>query len=71
MFYDCNYCPQLNITEKEQNILKLQGEEKFHLCCKYGKRLFHRSTEKNHDGRIYPCYECRTEMDNEACLYGI
>lgn len=62
--YTCNNCPQLNITEDEQERLKLYGEEKFHICCKYGKRLFHWSTGKNHDRNIYPCSECIADTKN-------
>ena len=61
-FYTCNDCPQLNITENEQLLLRLKGEEKFHLCYKYGKRVCHWSNKKgNHDPRIYPCAECRAD----------
>ena len=56
--YTCNRCPQLNITEDEQDKLRLHGEDKFHLCYKYGKQVFHWSSGRNHDRNIYPCSEC-------------
>ena len=60
--YTCNNCPQLSLTEEEQEQLKLHGEERFHMCCKYGKRLYHWDAGKNHDRNIYPCSECEIDM---------
>ena len=61
--YTCNNCPQLSITEAEQERLRLHGEEKFHLCCRYGKRLYHYSKENKHHKNIYPCAECRADVN--------
>lgn len=59
----CNDCPQLNVTESEQDRLRTVGVEKFHLCNKYGKRVFHWSSGKNHDTNIYPCSECKNDRN--------
>lgn len=64
--YTCNNCPQLSITEAEQERFRLHGEERFHMCYKYGKRLFHWDTGRNHDGNIYPCLACEADMKNYA-----
>lgn len=68
--YICNNCPQLSITEAEQERLRLHGEERFHLCYKYGKRLFHWDIGRNHDENIYPCSECEADMKNYAKIRG-
>ena len=60
--YNCNNCPQLSITESVQERLRLHGEERFHMCYKYGKRLFHWDTGSNHSRNIYPCSECQADM---------
>ena len=60
----CNNCPQLSITEKEQDRLRSMGIEKFHICYRYGKRVFHWSNGKYHDPNIYPCSECINENKN-------
>ena len=64
--YICNNCPQLSMTEAEQKRLRLYGEERLHMCYKYGKRLFHCDTGRNHDGNIYPCSACEADMKNYA-----
>lgn len=66
--YICNNCPQLGITESVQERLRLHGggEERFRMCYKYGKRLFHWDIGRNHDGNIYPCSECEADMKNYA-----
>ena len=64
--YTCNNCPQLSMTEAEQKRLRLYGEERFHMCYKYGKRLFHWDTGRNHDGNIYLCSACEADMKNYA-----
>ena len=62
--HTCNNCPQLSITEAEQERLRFHGEEMFHMCYKYGKRLFHWDTGRNHNRNIYPCSECEADMKN-------
>lgn len=57
----CNKCPQLSISEKEQGRLRAMGEERFHMCCKYGKRVLHWSNGRNHGINIHPCSECINE----------
>ena len=64
--YTCNNCPQLSITEAEQERFRLHGEERFHMCYKYGERLFHWDTGRNHNGNIYPCSDCEADMKNYA-----
>ena len=54
----CNNCPYLNITEEEQDRLRELGEVMFHICNRYGKRVFHYDNMRNHDANIYPCSEC-------------
>ena len=39
---NCNYCEHLNLTEEQQH---KAGTVKPHICLKYGKRVFHRSTD--------------------------
>lgn len=54
----CNNCPQLSLTEEEQNRLHLSGIEKPHMCRKYNQRVFHKTNKPNHEPTIYPCSEC-------------
>lgn len=61
---DCNYCPYLNITEREQNSLK-SGTIKPHICLKFNKSVFHNANTKDHNPFIYPCAECVAEMDRK------
>ena len=49
--YTCNNCPQLSITEAEQERLRLHGEERFHW-----------DTGRNRTRNIYPCSECEADM---------
>lgn len=64
---DCNYCPCLNITEFEQDRLKINGIRENHICLKYGKRVIHNinANIKNHSPRLYPCDECVADMDRK------
>lgn len=59
----CNNCRYLSITEAEQIRLRRLGIDEIHVCNKFGKRVYHRSTVKYHDFNIYPCREC--EMEDE------
>lgn len=45
---NCNYCEHLNLTEEQQH---KAGTDKPHICLKYGKRVFHRSTERGYHER--------------------
>ncbi|RGC60488.1 hypothetical protein DXA92_09135 [Agathobaculum butyriciproducens] len=47
---NCNYCEHLNLTEEQQH---KAGTVKPHICLKYGKRVFHRSTERGYHEMIY------------------
>ena len=53
-----NDCPYLSITESAQDELRLMGIEKNHMCLKFGQRVYHRATKKEHSDIIYPCFEC-------------
>lgn len=60
---NCNYCEHLNLTEEQQH---KAGTVKPHICLKYGKRVFHRSTERGYHEMIYPCRECENESLSES-----
>lgn len=60
---NCNYCEHLNLTEEQQ---RKAGTDKPHICLKYGKRVFHRSTERGYHEMIYPCRECENESLSES-----
>lgn len=60
---NCNYCEHLNLTEEQQH---KAGTVKPHICLKYGKRVFHKSTERGYHGMIYPCRECENESLSES-----
>lgn len=60
---NCNYCEHLNLTEEQQH---KAGTDKPHVCLKYGKRVFHRSTERGYHEMIYPCRECENESLSES-----
>lgn len=68
---NCNYCEHLNLTEEQQH---KAGTDKPHICLKYGKRVFHRSTERGYHEMIYPCRECEneslSESDGKGAIYG-
>lgn len=60
---NCNYCEHLNLTEEQQHKV---GTVKPHICLKYGKRVFHRSTERGYHEMIYPCRECENESLSDS-----
>lgn len=60
---NCNYCEHLNLTEEQQH---KAGTVKPHICLKYGKRVFHRSTERGYHEMIYPCRECENESLSDS-----
>lgn len=60
---NCNYCEHLNLTEEQQH---KAGTDKPHICLKYGKRVFHRSTERGYHEMIYPCRECENESLSDS-----
>lgn len=68
---NCNYCEHLNLTEEQQH---KAGTVKPHICLKYGKRVFHRSTERGYHEMVYPCRECEneslSESDGKGAIYG-
>lgn len=62
---DCNYCPHLNLSEQDQNMILVNfGKIHDHVCDKFGKRLYHAHhcgpfyDPRNHDTFIAPCEEC-------------
>ena len=56
---NCNYCEHLNLTEEQQH---KAGTVKPHICLKYGKRVFHRSTERGyHISKHHPLSYDMTE----------
>ena len=57
---NCNYCEHLNLTEEQQH---KAGTVKPHICLKYGKRVFHRSTERGY-------HESLSESDGKGAIYG-
>lgn len=63
MYYDCNNCEYLNITEEQQEeIYKKTGEKPDHICTKYNKRVFHEVFLRDQlHHRIYPCIKCKEE----------
>lgn len=58
---NCNECEHINMTEEEQHE-KAPGAP--HICLKYKKRVYHRSSRQGHHGMIYPCEECEKEERN-------
>lgn len=63
MCNDCNLCPHVSITEKDQC-----GTREDHFCNKYGKRVLHASTGmlRWHDPRLVPCEQCVKDNDKSV-----
>lgn len=54
---DCNYCKHLNMAEAQQQN-KENGNSFPHICQYYKRRVFHRTREKSHNSKLFPCVEC-------------
>jgi hypothetical protein len=57
---DCNDCINLNITEEEQRELK--DNKKWHKCNEYNSQVLHLSNTKDHNPKLYPCMECKSDI---------
>lgn len=57
VFWNCDKCKFISITEEEQHKFKYIKED--HICNKHRKRVFHRNLHKGLCDYIEPCYECR------------
>lgn len=66
---NCNNCEYINLTEEQQHRLAPGSP---HICMKYGKRVFHRSSRPGYHGILFPCKECeeaekRKTMEKGHC----
>lgn len=59
---NCNNCEYINLTEEQQH-KTARGEP--HICTKYKRRVFHRSSRPGYHEIIYPCYECMSEHEDK------
>ena len=60
---DCNDCPHLNITEKQQTIIHRGTGRNFvpHICMKYKERVLHYPYR---EPMIHPCPQCEKEKES-------
>ena len=63
---NCDNCKNISITEARQHSEKSSAS---HICTKYRKRVFHRSTKPGYHDMIFPCDEC--EKDNFSHFEGV
>lgn len=65
---NCNDCEHVNLTEEQQH-RTAPGSP--HICMKYGKRVFHRSSRLGCHEMLFPCKECedaeRRKMTEKGC----
>ena len=63
MMIDCNDCPYLNITEKQQIMIQRGTGRNFvpHICMKYEERVLHYLYR---EPMIHPCRQCEEEKEN-------
>lgn len=66
MLTDCNTCPRISHTEKQQQyIRKSTGVLIDHMCTKYHKRILHMARTRDHNPELKPCEKCIQEQQKE------
>jgi len=58
---DCNDCKHITITEEQQFAGK--NAKIPHECIVYDERLFHYSSMKDHNRKIFPCQQCQKDKN--------